>query len=151
MDNTEADQATATLQIAALYRHDCEGYPPCPSRWTAFKSHDEEDVDREARMAKIPTVHCHAFDDKRWETVSFTINDVHMQNLLTRAFGGYRGLDMKLEHWTFSPPYRPLVHRWNDLNDLHAELKDDRNAPADEKQAAQTLMDFLRPIMAASI
>lgn len=150
-DNSEAVQATAPLQIATLYRHDCEGYQKCPPRWTAFKSYKEEDVDREARMAKMPIVHRHAFSDKKWVTLNFTINDVHMQSLLTRAFQGYQGLDMKLEHWTFSPPYRPLVHRWNDLNDLHDRLMDDDDAPVDEKQAARALLDFLRPVMSVSI
>lgn len=145
------DTTPAPLQVAALYRHDCEGYGQCPPRWTAFKSFEEEDTDREARMAEMPIVHRHTFEDKKWETLSFTINDVHMQNLLSRAFEGYQGLDMKLEHWTFQPPYRPLVHRWTVLNHLHDELMADDDAQADEKQAAQVLLDFLRPIMTPSI
>lgn len=147
------ETAPAPLQVAALYRHDCNGpaHVKCPPRWTVFKSYEEEDADREARMAEMPIVHRHAFDDKKWETLNFTINDVHMQNLLTRAFEGYQGLDMKLEHWTFQPPYRPLVHRWKQLNQLHDELMGDDDAQADEKQAAQVLLDFLRPIMTPSI
>lgn len=47
--------------------------------------------------------------------------------------------------------YRPLVHRWNQVNEIHAGLMNNAETPDDEKQAFQTLLDFLRPIMAASI
>lgn len=143
-------QVTDSPQIAELFRHDCI-YQSCPPRWTAFRSHEDEDADREARMAAVPIVHRHSFEDKKWETLDFTVNDTHMRKLLSKAFEGYQGLDMKLELWKFTQPYRALVHRWNLLNDLHAELMGDASAEVEEKQAAQTLMDFLSPIMAPSI
>lgn len=74
-----------------------------------------------------------------------------MQGFLTRVFQDYPGFDPDLVDWTFQPPFQPLVHRWGQLKDLHAELKDDQDVPLDERQAADSLVNFLDPILAPSV
>lgn len=74
-----------------------------------------------------------------------------MRGLLTRIFEDYQGFDPYLAEWTFQTPFEPLVHRWGQLNDLHANIKDDDDVPLDEKQAADALVSFLDPILAPSV
>lgn len=74
-----------------------------------------------------------------------------MQRLLTRVFQDYQGFDPHLADWTFQPPFGPLVHRWRQLKDLQAELKDDQDVSLEEKQAADSLVSFLDPILAPSV
>lgn len=56
-----------------------------------------------------------------------------------------------LEKWTFCHPYQPLVHRWTHLQDLHRNIMQDPDSPSDKKEAIQTLMDFLTPILVPCI
>ncbi|CAJ2512271.1 Uu.00g052860.m01.CDS01 [Anthostomella pinea] len=53
---------------------------------------------------------------------------------------------MALEEWTFTPPFRALVHRWEVLKEYHENAK----VPA-LKNAASVLLAFLTPIVAPSV
>lgn len=129
--------------IKKLYRHDC---PQCESRWSEFAVVEEEQDDLTKRAAQIPIIHRHKYYKRRWITYSFTIQSSIMKDLLTMALNNYQDLDMELENWTFRPPYRPLVHRWDRLKELQTNTTDLTN-----KQAANTLMEFLVPILASSV
>ncbi|KAJ4211815.1 hypothetical protein NW759_012103 [Fusarium solani] len=69
-----------------------------------------------------------------------------MRALLRTALAGYQDLDLELENWTFSPPFMPIVHRWDKLRSL---CEGNGDKPATEP--ATQLMDFLRPILAPQV
>ncbi|KAL2270610.1 hypothetical protein VTJ83DRAFT_2794 [Remersonia thermophila] len=77
-----------------------------------------------------------------WETSAFTINCCHMRAFLSQALANYQDFDPDLHKWTFEPPYKPLVHRWHRLKELHATW---------EGPGADDLMTFLEPLLASSV
>jgi hypothetical protein len=136
-----------------LYRHDCH-YGCCPSRWSRFATHQDE---LEAEVCTVPIVQRHAFNsDKEWVTESFNVNCPHMRAFLAEALAKYQELDLDLEGWTFSPPYKPLVHRWDRILALHQQMKvagseEDSEDDKKKKAAVDQLVEFLQPILAQSI
>ncbi|PTB76399.1 P-loop containing nucleoside triphosphate hydrolase protein [Trichoderma longibrachiatum ATCC 18648] len=87
-------------------------------------------------------VHCHT----TWVTESFTINGPHMRTILLQVLSNYQDLDLELENWTFRPPYIPLVHRWQRLQDYCKETTDEA-----VRKAGQEMIDFLLPIVGPSV
>ncbi|KAK3302765.1 P-loop containing nucleoside triphosphate hydrolase protein [Chaetomium strumarium] len=151
--------------VQKLYRHDCH-YECCPSRWSKFATHQDEQNALEAEVRAVPIVQRHAFNsDKEWVTVSFNVHCPHMRAFLAEALARYQDLDLDLEGWTFSPPYKPLVHRWDRILALHRQIRsqseegdDDNDNDNDteegknkKKAAVDQLVDFLQPILAGSI
>lgn len=138
--------------VQKLYRHDCE-YHCCASRWAKFAVHQEEQDDLEAEVSTVPIVqrHVYSHDNKDWVTDSFKINCHHMRAFLSETLANYQDLDLGLEGWTFTPPYMPLVHRWERLQALHSELKDSADDDTEKKDAVQQLVDFLQPLLAPSV
>jgi len=150
-DSGEASQANESPEnpsldwtVTRLYKHVCH-YNSCPPRWSKFPANEEEQVDLAKNVTQDPIVHRHEYVDKAWVTKSFTIHDKAMQKLLNKVLANYHDLDMALEEWTFKPPYRALVHRWDTLKDLQAA------AVGEEKAAADPLVEFLTPILAPSV
>jgi hypothetical protein len=142
---TAATPESEMTTVTKLYRHDCN-YNSCPRRWSEFAVAKEEQEDLTKRIAQIPIIHRHTYENKQWVTSSFTIQSSTMKDLFKKALEKYQDLDMELENWTFQPPYRPIVHRWDRLKELQASTTD----PI-EKKAADTLMEFLTPILALSV
>lgn len=81
----------------------------------------------------MPIVYSHALRDNKIQRESrkLIVNNLNTQNLLIKAFDGYQGLDMKLEDWKFDPP--PLNCSCQPSWNLHDELKNDSDGPADKK------------------
>ncbi|KAJ9144054.1 P-loop containing nucleoside triphosphate hydrolase protein [Pleurostoma richardsiae] len=128
-----------------LYRHDCP-YGYCPSRWSKFGDNDEEQAALEQCVSNEPIVHRHSLDDKKWITESFTVHSPAMRAHLRMALAKYQDFDLDLEDWTFKPPYKPIVHRWDRLNALAENLGD-----PDSKNAIDQLLAFLQPILAPAV
>jgi hypothetical protein len=145
-----ADDAPQEPAAHALYRHDC-AYGSCPTRWSKFAlSQEEQDaLEDEMRTKSIVQRHVHS-SEKGWETESFTINSPDMRAFLAETLAHYQDLDPDLEGWTFAPPYKPLVHRWDRLQTLHQALKDSAGED-DKKTAVGQLVKFMQPILAPSI
>lgn len=131
--------------ITKLYRHDCQRNC-CPQRWSPYPNHEEDSKHLLAQTAKDPIVHRHQFYDNKWNTFSFKIQCPLMREVLGRALANYQDFDPGLQNWTFLPPFQPVVHRWDRLNDLL-----DRTSDPEKKRAAQELVDFLRPILGPSV
>lgn len=75
-----------------------------------------------------------------------------MRSVIESVFDGSQESDLLPEDWTFEPPFRPLVHRWEQLNELQAQIRgSDEDDIVDEKQATDDLMSFLEPILAPSV
>lgn len=79
-------------------------------------------------------------------TESFTIQDPLMRKHLRVGLANYQDFDLELKNWTFTAPYSPIVHRWDQL---HAQCE--ATAEPKSKSAFKQLMTFLRPILAPSI
>ncbi|KAL2123552.1 hypothetical protein VTJ04DRAFT_4007 [Mycothermus thermophilus] len=128
--------------VHKLYHHVCD-YGSCPARWSTYpRVQDETDaIEAEAREKRI--VLRHSWVDDAWEPSSFTVNCPRMRPFLTEALAGYQDLDLEVEHWTFKPPYSPLVHRWGRIKELQATSADP--AVVDE------LIRFLEPLLAPSL
>jgi hypothetical protein len=136
--------------VQKLYRHDCD-YSSCPSRWSKYAVHQEEQDALEAEVSHMPIVQRNVFSqDKGWETTSFTINSPDMRAFLSDALANYQDLDPDLEGWSFSPPYKALVHRWDRLQGLHKELQQSEEGH-EKKKAVDQLVEFLQPILAPSV
>jgi hypothetical protein len=93
-----------------------------------------------------PIVHRHTRISGKWVTQSFTVQCSVMRGILGEALEKYQDLDMDVEDWTFKPPYRALVHRWDRLKEIQAALTDEAKT-----EAAKTLMEFLTPVLAGSV
>ncbi|KAM0421225.1 hypothetical protein ACHAPT_010945 [Fusarium lateritium] len=65
-----------------------------------------------------------------------------MRALLQTALANYQDLDLEVANWTFSPPFMPIVHRWDKLCSL---CEDSATEEATE------LIEFLRPILAPQV
>ncbi|KAH8895784.1 P-loop containing nucleoside triphosphate hydrolase protein [Thozetella sp. PMI_491] len=69
-----------------------------------------------------------------------------MQALISAALSEYPSRESELSDWKFCPPYRALVHCWDQLKAVCA------NAATDEaKQAGSELISFLKPEVAQSV
>lgn len=131
--------------VTKLYRHDCEE-ACCPSRWSKYPNHEEDQKDLKALTAEDPIIHRHQFYDNKWTTFSFTVQSSLMREQLRAALDGYQDFDPELSEWTFEPPFQPLVHRWDRLTDMINTTSE----PA-LKEAISALVDFLRPILGPSV
>lgn len=137
--------APASGGVIKLYKYDCPS-GCCPSRYARFSTQAAEQEDLQASVHSEPIIHRHAFRETVWVTESFTVNDTTIRLMLRQALNKYQDFDPELENWTFRAPYSPIVHRWSKLNDLC-----ETSVSLEEKTAINSLMAFLRPILAPSI
>ncbi|KAH7303226.1 hypothetical protein B0I35DRAFT_181320 [Stachybotrys elegans] len=131
--------------VSKWYHHECE-YDSCPQRWAEFDNVDDEGQDLVARTKDVPIIHRHHFINKHWVTQSITVQDPAMREVLRVALAKYQDLDLNLLNWTFTPPFMPLVHRWEELK---AQYTQQEEGPG--KNAAASLLAFLAPIIAPSV
>jgi hypothetical protein len=131
--------------VTRLYQHDCP-LKCCPQRWSEFPSFQDEEDDLDRRTAKVPILHRHVYNNKKWVTQSFTIQCPVIKDIIRHALHKYQDLDMDLEAWTFTPPYRALVHRWDKLKEIQMALTD-----APKIASAKSLMEFLTPVLTESV
>lgn len=131
--------------ITKLYQHECR-CGCCPDRWSKFPNHKEDQNALEEAISKDPIIHRHTFADNEWNTESFTIQSPAMRALLDTALAKYQDLDLGLEKWTFSPPFMPIVHRWDRL-----QVLDEGKVDSTAQEAFTQLMEFLSPILAPQI
>lgn len=136
---------TSSKLISNWYQHRCE-YDSCPARWSEFDNVDNDEADLKARCATTPIVHRHIYVKKHWVTSSISVHDVAMREVLRTVLAKYQDLDLELQNWTFEPPFMPLVHRWEELKEYHAQA-----TPGSVKNASSALLAFLTPILASSI
>ena len=113
--------------VQTLWRHDC-AYNSCPPRWSKFAVASDEQADVEAKAKAEPIVHRHVYDknNKKWTTKSFTVNSDDMRHHLSKALASYQDFDPDLENWTFEPPFKPIVHRWDRLKAMLEQLTEDK-------------------------
>src|ERR1700759_1372984 len=140
-----ATQEPKLDSVARLYKHVCE-QECCPDRWSEFPSYKDEEDALTKRTSQVPILHHLVYHNKKWITESLVVQSAVMRTVLRKVLHKYQDLDMDLENWKFSPPYRPLVHRWETLKGIGARLIN----PA-EKEAAVSLMEFLTPILKPSV
>ncbi|UKZ54076.1 hypothetical protein TrVGV298_007881 [Trichoderma virens] len=114
--------------------------------WSQFDSEEKQEVALEKQMAEMPIVQRFIHCGTSWNTESFTINSPFMRKILLEVLENYQDLDLDCENWTFRPPYIPLVHRWQRLQDFCQRTLD----PALSK-AGQELIEFLLPIVGPSV
>ncbi|KAJ8123882.1 hypothetical protein ONZ43_g270 [Nemania bipapillata] len=69
-----------------------------------------------------------------------------MRKVLDEVLKDYQNLDLGVEDYTFTPPFMPLCHRWEALNNFGGTAVE----PV-LKQAASELIDFLTPTVASSV
>ncbi|KAI1383407.1 P-loop containing nucleoside triphosphate hydrolase protein [Hypoxylon trugodes] len=124
--------------VGNWYQHICEGH--CPMRWSAFKDFIVEQEDLMARTSDSPIIHRHVQRDGVWVTLSISIQDPDMREILNDVLKDYPEFDPKVENWTFEPPYQPLVHRWDNLQQYDTE-------DLDVRKALTSMLIFLTPIV----
>lgn len=115
---------TDPAHVLPLYRHECRSRC-CPPRWSEYALPDAEAAALDARAARAPIILRQTYnsDKMTWVIESFTVQDVSMRQLLSAALEGYQDLDLDSAAWTFTPPYKAIVHRWQRLTDLISEVE----------------------------
>ncbi|OTA69212.1 P-loop containing nucleoside triphosphate hydrolase protein [Hypoxylon sp. EC38] len=75
-----------------------------------------------------------------WTTHSVAVHSIALQNALTQIFQGYPDWAPPGKPYTFLPPYKPLLHRWEKINTFNA---------VDEttKQEMRILREELKPLV----
>jgi hypothetical protein len=145
--NVPKDEAEVVAK--KLYRHKSAG-PGGGERWSEFADIGKEQKALLAAASKYPIVHRHVHDKRTrnsWKTSEFTINDKAIKALVRAALVNYPQFDPdNPDDWTFEPPYRPLLHRWEQLNDLCKEVTEEAH-----KEAADRLLSFLRPVLKSEL
>ncbi|KAI0147924.1 P-loop containing nucleoside triphosphate hydrolase protein [Hypoxylon sp. NC0597] len=116
-------------------------------RWSRFADPQDEQKDLEAHASKFPIISRYHRTMNGWETYSITIQDQSMREILRYLLRGYGEFDPELQDWTFYPPFKPLFHRWGELNDRETVLRD---VPCAENTLS-TLIDVLAPVVASSL
>ncbi|KAI1082911.1 P-loop containing nucleoside triphosphate hydrolase protein [Whalleya microplaca] len=145
-DAAEASKlGRSSKPISNWYQHICT-YDSCPERWSEFDNVDADEADLKIRTTDVPIIHRHKYQKKHWVTQSITIQDPSMKKVLADVLKDYQDLDLEIENWTFKPPFMPLVHRWDELN----EYQDQATDPV-VKNAASALLTFLKPVLDSSV
>ena len=144
MEANEAVESMSNLSApTSLFRHDCV---ECGERWSKFSNHDEEEGALMLSTSSASIIHRHVLQRKKWITESFTIQNSDMRAHLETALANYQDFELGLENWTFTPPFKPLVHCWDRLNNLF-----DRTTDPLRNEAINRLIVFLRPILTSDI
>lgn len=144
MELNEAAESMTTLSaVTKLFRHDCEY---CSSRWSKFSSRGEEQKDLELSITGASIIHRHTLQLDDWITESITIQNPDMKAHLRDALANYQDFDLELEGWTFRAPFKPLVHRWDRLNDTLNSITETLH-----REAVKQLIAFLNPILTPAV
>ncbi|KAH8660102.1 P-loop containing nucleoside triphosphate hydrolase protein [Xylariales sp. PMI_506] len=129
--------------VVKLYMHKCLD---CGSRWSRYANIEEEETTLIDAVAGKPIVHRLEMRKGKWTTKSFTINDVAMRSVLSKALAEYQSGNCKeLYDWTFRPPFKPLVHRWGFVKSICEE------SAAENSKSTSDLISFLEPELETSI
>ncbi|KAI1414769.1 P-loop containing nucleoside triphosphate hydrolase protein [Hypoxylon sp. FL1857] len=138
-----SEQRDVSEFVSELYQHNCSGY--CEPRWSEFSNIHAEIADLKTRNLRAPIIHRYSRCQMGWATHSITIQDPAMRRVLKYVLEDYQDIDLELAEWTFNPPFKPLVHRWDALRDFEGQ------ADGEDRAASSTLIAFLTPIIAPSL
>ncbi|KAI1338522.1 hypothetical protein F5Y15DRAFT_386114 [Xylariaceae sp. FL0016] len=144
-ENEAHSHGYSTKLVSNWYRHVCSANS-CPPRWSEFDNVDADEADLMSRTLAVPIIHRFIRHNNHWITRDFTIQDPSMRLVLADILKKYQDLDLELESWTFSPPFMPLVHRWEELKKYQSEA-----VTPSLKNAASVLQAFLTPTLASSV
>ncbi|KAI1419839.1 hypothetical protein F5Y12DRAFT_775734 [Xylaria sp. FL1777] len=131
--------------VTCLYEQQCRH--GSPSHWSEFEGVDQELAALRSRTASVPIIHRFTkSDDYEWVTKSIQIRDVSMREVLKEILQDYQDIDLDIKDYTFTPPFMPLCHRFENLKDFSQKATEPTL-----KVAASKLLEFLTPILAALI
>ncbi|KAK0667893.1 P-loop containing nucleoside triphosphate hydrolase protein [Cercophora samala] len=146
-----------SVVVQKLYEIEC-CCGRCASRLSKHVDVDQERTALEAEVSNIPIIQRHPGPDEH-VTSSITINCPLMRDILTKALENYyQDPDtLTAENWTFNASFKPLVHRWKKINEIHESIQalagdgHDADEVAARKKASNNLIAFLTPLLESSI
>ena len=119
----ESAEPGMDLELKELYRPDSR-YPWddwCPDDMAA----DAEDPSVTAKYALIARRQKDTCGKGGLMLHSITIQSPLIRNFLRKVFGGYKGISTQLKNLTFQAPFHEFFYRWDRLQNLIAEEKDE--------------------------
>ncbi|KAK4143207.1 P-loop containing nucleoside triphosphate hydrolase protein [Dichotomopilus funicola] len=120
----------------------------CPARWSKHASDAPEQAELGAEMSLKSIVQRFTHDRATgWQMSSFSVNCPLMRDFLGKSLENYQDLNPALAFWTFDIPFKPLVHRWKNIQRMHQEMQDsgDEEVELAKKEAVNNLFRFLQP------
>ncbi|RSL61419.1 hypothetical protein CEP51_013638 [Fusarium floridanum] len=114
--------------IKKLFNHSTPGLKP---RWSDF----QDPVLEERRVKELGQAHfvIHRFSSHvteggavAWSTHSIEVKSQHLRGVLDGIFHDYPKWSPDESPYTFSPPFTPLVHRWENFLKAYDQEKDQR-------------------------
>ncbi|KAH6624008.1 P-loop containing nucleoside triphosphate hydrolase protein [Chaetomium sp. MPI-SDFR-AT-0129] len=145
--NTSGTAASQDSAVHSLFEHKCPTNM-CPARWSKHASDAPEQAELGAEMSLKSIVQRFTHDRATgWQMSSFSVNCPLMRDFLGKALENYQDLNPALAFWTFDVPFKPLVHRWKNIQRMHQEMQDsgDEEVELAKKEAVNNLFRFLQP------
>ncbi|KAH0557005.1 hypothetical protein GP486_005209 [Trichoglossum hirsutum] len=105
-----------------LYNHSVAGR----SNWSEF----EDPVKAESRLVELSKpyaiVHrCSRGANGQWGTKSLEVQNPQLRSVLDDVFKDYQNWYPDCEPYAFSPPFKPLIHRWEKILESRDQQRDE--------------------------
>ena len=147
----------AEVSIKNLYAINAYGRRS-PTRWSEYADPDVEEKELQRLTAGYDVVHRKMRGEDRhgntsWQTHSILIRGDLKRDILATALEGYPNLDLKASELEFKPPFEPLVHRWEKLQERAVEMRDSAVTAEDRARVVNNavLLKTLRGVVSSSL
>jgi hypothetical protein len=107
----------SVCDIKSLYNHSLS---PHHDRWSEFKDQIAEEERIKALGRSFAAVFLHCFSQARtkegeiaWQTHSIEVESPRLQQIFSSIFQDYPNWNPDATPYTFFPPFKPIVHRWD--------------------------------------
>lgn len=147
--NTE-NMLSDEIKLKLLYTNDsgCG----CCTRWSEYADPVLETAILNRKLSDYSIIHRmkkepggHGQSGRNYQTHSIVLRGTPLMNIVREVFDGYLGLDLEGTEITFVTPFKPIVHRWAQLEKL-ATLS--RVTPGNSIDLAKKLIELFQPLVA---
>ncbi|KAK0710017.1 hypothetical protein B0T26DRAFT_723802 [Lasiosphaeria miniovina] len=150
-----ATPAPSDFGIRSLYNHSTDRNPR-HAKWSEFQDLILEEKHLKERGLAYPVIQRFskaetAEGEVSWATHSIEIQSERLKAIFDRVFAGYPGWYPDAAPYTFFPPFKPLVHRWEVLLEAFADVEktsDDDEALRATRDDIAHLRGVLEPLLA---
>lgn len=142
------DTIGSKCAIKSLYNHSADTRPR-HTKWSEFK----DLISEEQRLKEIGQSYAivHRFSryeigegEYAWKTLSIEIQSMRLRAILDKIFYDYPDWNPDGSPYTFSPPFKPFVHRWDKILESFKQEKDKST-----KEEIQLLRQALEPLLSS--
>jgi hypothetical protein len=136
--------------IKSLYNHSADTRPR-HTKWSEFK----DLISEEQRLKELgqPYAIVHRFSryeggegEYAWKTLSIEIQSTRLRAILDKIFFDYPDWNSDGSPYTFSPPFKPFIHRWDKILESFKQEKDKST-----KKEIELLHQALEPLLSSHL